>query len=102
MFSIFRSVPDVYAQLLVDEGIMTKDEIGGITKQQFDYYSSELQAVESYQPDKSYFRKQWEGFGQAPSDLTTWDTGVNWELLSYIGRNSVYHPPDFVSNLEPL
>lgn len=82
---------------MVDEGIMTKDEVDEIVKQQFEFYNSELQAVDKYEPEKSYFKKQWEGFTQASSDITTWDTGVDWELLSYIGRNSVYHPPDFVS-----
>lgn len=85
---------------MIDEEIMSKEEVEEIVKSQFDYYSSELQSVEQYEPEKSYFKKQWEGFSQAPSDITTWDTGVGWELLSYIGRNSVYHPPDFVKKLK--
>lgn len=91
-----KSVPDAYAEKLIEEGLMTKEEVEEITKRQFDFYNSELQSVDTYQPEKSYFKKQWEGFVQAPSDLTIWDTGISWELLSYIGRNSVYHPPDFV------
>lgn len=92
-----KSVPDVYAQKMIDDGIMTKEEIEEITKKQFDFYNSELLSVESYVPEKSYFKKQWEGFMQAPKDLTIWDTGVSWDLLSYIGRSSVYHPAEFVS-----
>ena len=90
------SVPDAYAAKLIEEGLMTNEEVKEIAKQQFDYYNSELQSAESYQPEKSYFKKQWEGFVQAPVDLTTYDTGISWELLSYIGRNSVHVPSDFV------
>lgn len=92
----FRSVPDAYAQHLIDEGVMTQGEVEEITKKQFDYYNDELQNVDSYEPEKSYFNNQWKGFVQAPSELTIWDTGVSWDLLSYIGRKSVYHPEDFV------
>jgi probable 2-oxoglutarate dehydrogenase E1 component DHKTD1 len=81
---------------MIDDKIMTKEEVDEIIKNQFDYYNSELQLVEQYEPEKSYFKKQWEGFAQAPSDLTIWDTGIDWETLSYIGRSSVYYPPDFV------
>lgn len=82
---------------MIDEGIMTKAEVDEITKKQFEYFNEELQSVDKYEPEKSYFRKQWEGFVQAPKDLTTWDTGISWDLLSYIGRSSVHHPPEFVS-----
>lgn len=85
---------------MIEAGIMTKEEVDDIVKKQFEYYNSELLAVEQYQPEKSYFKRQWDGLAQAPSDLTTWDTGVGWDLLSYIGRNSIYHPPGFVRSLQ--
>lgn len=81
---------------MINEGIMTQQEVNEVKQKQFDYYNEELMKVEEYQPEKSYFQKQWNGFSQAPSDLTIWDTGVGWDLLSYIGRNSVYHPNEFV------
>lgn len=90
-------MPDAYAQQLIEEGIMTGVEVEEIAKQQFDVFDKELQLVEKYQPEQSYFRKQWEGFTQASKDITVWDSGISWDVLSYIGRNSVYHPADFVS-----
>lgn len=76
---------------------MTEAEVKEICKKQFDIFDIELQKVESYQPDSSfYFQKQWQGFVQAPKDLTIWDTGVSWELLGYIGRSSVHYPDEFV------
>lgn len=66
-------------------------------KNQYEYYNQELQLAEEYVPEKSYFMKQWNGFTQAPDRITIWDTGMSWELLSFIGRTSVYHPAEFVS-----
>lgn len=43
-------------------------------------------------------KKQWQGFQQAPSAITEWDTGVDPSLLMYIGINSVKYPEEFVSN----
>lgn len=65
-------------------------------KHQFDYYASEFVHPEDFVPETTCFRKQWDGFGQAPGTISIWDTGMSWELLSYIGRSSVYHPPEFV------
>lgn len=84
---------------MINEGIMTQQEVDEVKQKQFDYYNEELLKVEEYQPEKSYFKKQWEGFSQASSDLTIWDTGVSWDLLSYIGTNSVHHPSDFVRGI---
>jgi hypothetical protein len=81
---------------------MTREEVTEIAKQQFDYLNAELQIAEKFQPEKTYFMKQWSGYVQAPNELLTWDTGVNFELLSFIGKSSVYYPPDFVRNCESL
>lgn len=95
--SNFRSVPDVYAEKMVNEGILTKEDVEKITKDQFEYFNKEFMSAESYVPEKSYFDKQWQGFVQASKDLTIWDTGVDWNILNYVGKSSVYHPKDFVS-----
>lgn len=66
-------------------------------KHQFDYYACEMAHAEEFVPETTCFRKQWENFGQAPAHISIWDTGMSWELLSYIGRSSAYTPPEFVS-----
>lgn len=79
---------------------MTNEEIKEISKKQFDYFADELQQVDTYEPETSYyFQKQWQGFEQAPKDLTIWDTGMSWDLLGFIGRASVHYPPEFVSKI---
>jgi hypothetical protein len=44
-----------------------------------------------------YFKKQWEGLTQAEDTVTTWDTGIHLDLLTFIGSKSVKFPKDFVS-----
>uniref|UniRef100_A0A1B6DWW2 Transketolase-like pyrimidine-binding domain-containing protein n=3 Tax=Clastoptera arizonana TaxID=38151 RepID=A0A1B6DWW2_9HEMI len=54
-----------------------------------------LKNVDSYYPEESYFRRQWTGFSQAPSAVTSWDTGVDVNLLRFIGAKSVSYPDNF-------
>lgn len=60
------------------------------------FLNSELAATDSYKPEAYYFKKQWSHIQQASSDVTTWDTGVDYSLLRYIGERSVTTPKDFV------
>lgn len=65
-------------------------------KQHVTFLNSELAATDSYQPEAYYFKKQWSHIQQASSDVTTWDTGVDYNLLRFIGEKSVSYPQDFV------
>ena len=42
-------------------------------------------------------QKQWTGYRQGSGEITVWDTGVNVDLLKYVGAKSVTLPEDFVS-----
>ncbi|XP_014680768.1 PREDICTED: probable 2-oxoglutarate dehydrogenase E1 component DHKTD1, mitochondrial [Priapulus caudatus] len=44
----------------------------------------------------THLEKQWAGMVQAPHEILTWDTGINMDLLRYIGAKSVQYPKDFV------
>lgn len=68
----------------------------GVVKAYFDFLNSELTATDSYRPEAYYFKKQWSHIQQASSNVTTWDTGVDYGLLRYIGERSVSIPKDFV------
>ncbi|XP_038104096.1 probable 2-oxoglutarate dehydrogenase E1 component DHKTD1 homolog, mitochondrial [Culex quinquefasciatus] len=89
------SVPDLYARKLLASGDLAQSEVDAIVKKHMDYLNSELQNLSSYQPEKSYFEKQWSGIVQAGSEVTTWDTGVDYSLLSLIAQTSVKCPEDF-------
>ncbi|XP_055587135.1 probable 2-oxoglutarate dehydrogenase E1 component DHKTD1 homolog, mitochondrial [Uranotaenia lowii] len=89
------SVPDLYAKKLVEAGVMTQDEVSGVVQKHMDFLNSELQNVNHYQPEKSYFEQQWSGLQQAGNEVTIWDTGVDYGLLGHIARTSVQYPSDF-------
>lgn len=65
-------------------------------KAHFNFLNSELTATDSYQPEAYYFKKQWSHIQQASGNVTTWDTGIDYSLLRYIGEKSVSIPKDFV------
>ncbi|XP_055630501.1 probable 2-oxoglutarate dehydrogenase E1 component DHKTD1 homolog, mitochondrial isoform X2 [Toxorhynchites rutilus septentrionalis] len=89
------SVPNLYARKLLDSGELTQSEVDSVVKKHIDYLNHELQNVNEYQPEKSYFERQWNGILQAGSEITVWDTGVDYSLLNFIGRTSVKCPSDF-------
>lgn len=95
----YRSVPDLYADKLAQESILSSEEVATIRSQYMDYLNEELQSVPKYKPEPSYFQKQWKHITTASSDyLTYWDTGLDYGLLNYIGHQSVTYPEGFVSS----
>ncbi|XP_077997960.1 2-oxoadipate dehydrogenase complex component E1-like [Glandiceps talaboti] len=95
MYSVIntrRSVPDEYLDHLEAEGTLEKKEI---MAQISDYHKelNELISVsESYVPEANHLEKQWHGFVQAPPHVTTWDSGVEKDILKFVGGKSVEAP----------
>jgi probable 2-oxoglutarate dehydrogenase E1 component DHKTD1 len=46
---------------------------------------------------ESFLKKHWAGIHQADAAITVWDTGVDSDILRYVGEKSVTYPEDFVS-----
>lgn len=44
----------------------------------------------------NYFKGRWNGFSQASEAITTWNTGIEFDQLTYIGTKSVQYPENFV------
>ncbi|XP_034952353.1 probable 2-oxoglutarate dehydrogenase E1 component DHKTD1 homolog, mitochondrial [Chelonus insularis] len=84
-----RSVPDRYREKLESRYIVNKQENEQIISEYHASLINALKQVDNYIPQPSYFTHQWEGFQQAQSTLTTWDTGVDLSLLHYIINKSV-------------
>ncbi|VDD94531.1 unnamed protein product [Enterobius vermicularis] len=93
-----KSVPDQYADALIEQNIMKQDERENILKQQSDRLTNEFRAVNSALPEAKHLKGRWTGMIQAPHSLETWDTGVSRDLLRYIGAKSVTLPKNFVVN----
>ncbi|CAI4222752.1 unnamed protein product [Auanema sp. JU1783] len=94
-----QSVPREYCDLLVDEGLITEEEI----KKEKEAHTAKLlesfRAVDSSKPEVNHLNGYWKGFQQAPAAVEQWDTGVDVNLLKYIGAASVKYPDGF--NVHP-
>uniref|UniRef100_A0A1A9UWW9 Transketolase-like pyrimidine-binding domain-containing protein n=1 Tax=Glossina austeni TaxID=7395 RepID=A0A1A9UWW9_GLOAU len=91
-----KSIPDLYTEKLVNESILTTEEALKIRTDYLEYLNAELIAASEYEPEASYFQKQWQHITTASSDYVTyWDTGLDYALLNYIGQQSVSYPDNF-------
>ncbi|XP_073952200.1 probable 2-oxoadipate dehydrogenase complex component E1 homolog [Choristoneura fumiferana] len=94
-----KSIPDVYAEKLVSEGVISEEEVKNISEAYTQHLQAQYAAVNSYKPEAEYYQKQWAHMGGAPHAVETWDTGVDAGLLKLVGRASVITPSDF--NVHP-
>ncbi|XP_035740721.1 probable 2-oxoglutarate dehydrogenase E1 component DHKTD1 homolog, mitochondrial isoform X1 [Vespa mandarinia] len=84
------SVPDRYVEKLIKSNILTKAKKENIVKEHNKWLSEALKQVESYVPEASYFSGRWTGMKQAEPNITQWDTGIDIDLLRFIGERSVH------------
>lgn len=87
----------MYARRLVEAGVLTTSDVSAISTTYTQQLNDELTNIDNYQPEAYYFKKQWSGIQQAPSAITYWDTGLEYDLLRYIGEQSVHIPEGFVN-----
>ncbi|CAH0399251.1 unnamed protein product [Chilo suppressalis] len=90
-----KSIPDLYAEQLVSEGVMSEEDVSNILKDYTQFLQSEYDALASYRPEISYFQEQWSAMNLAPKAIDTWDTGVDINLLKLVGQASVRTPTQF-------
>ncbi|CAJ0937685.1 unnamed protein product, partial [Mesorhabditis belari] len=90
-----ESVPRMYADELISEGLITEDEI----KRQKEEHTANLmevfKAVDKSEPKANHLTGLWAGYKQAPSAVEIWDTGVDVDTLRFVGAGSVKTPETF-------
>lgn len=94
-----KSVPDLYAERLLQENVVTPDDIQQCIASHTQYLNSELEKTKDYQPTPYYYQRSWQDIQPASSSITTWNTGVDYDILHYVGVQSVTYPEKFVSTL---
>ncbi|KAK9892284.1 hypothetical protein WA026_019091 [Henosepilachna vigintioctopunctata] len=90
-----RSVPDLYAEKLINEGLLSTEEKVNISKDHSTCLNQEYKQTDHCKPYDPSFKNNWENFVQAQNQITIWDTGVNSDILSFVGNKSVKYPDDF-------
>lgn len=90
-----RSVPDAYAADLVQRGVLAQADVDKTVSEHTAWLNGKLKAVDTFEPKPTYFQRQWSSIEQAGSAVTTWDTGVDVQLLRHVARKSVAVPEHF-------
>ncbi|XP_008552671.1 probable 2-oxoglutarate dehydrogenase E1 component DHKTD1 homolog, mitochondrial [Microplitis demolitor] len=84
-----KSVPDQYQEQLETLNVIKKEECETIKTKHTSWLNDALKQTDNFVPQPTYFTHRWSGFSQAKSTLTSWDTGVDLDLLRFIIRKSV-------------
>lgn len=85
-----------YADRLIASGTVDAAHVQTIVENYTRHLSDELDRAQSYQPDENYLKKQWQHIQPASNSITTWNTGVDYGVLHYVGAQSVKLPENFV------
>jgi len=90
-----RSVPDLYRDQLISEGLLTSEESSNVVSSHMTMLNENFKQMETYKPNRSNLSGTWTEMKEPSGDITEWDTGVDTNVLKYVGSKSVQFPPDF-------
>ncbi len=99
MYRNIRARPttvEVYAKSLVDDGILSTDEVDGMRADVRSHLDGELAASEGYKPNKAdWLDGRWSGVGLPEDEARRGNTGVALDVLKDVGRRITTIPQDF-------
>ncbi|NP_001084395.1 probable 2-oxoglutarate dehydrogenase E1 component DHKTD1, mitochondrial [Xenopus laevis] len=98
MYKIIRSrksIPDVYSERLIAEGLMTEEEATEIRTTYYSKFNDHLSNMTLYSPPSTNLQAHWREMIEPSARTTTWDTGLPADLLKFIGAKSVEVPEEF-------
>ena len=89
-------VTEIYSKRLVEEKVLTSDEVDAMKSDFRARLEDEFKAAEGYRPNKAdWLDGRWVGFGLAEDEARRGNTGVEIEVLKDIGRRITTLPNDF-------
>lgn len=89
-----KTVPDSYCDKLICRNLVTSQDVENLKKEYYEKLNADLKN-ENFIPEESYFKNQWSEMTQGGQNLTTWDTGMDQNILRYIGIKTVEYPDTF-------
>ena len=91
-----KSAVEIYGQRLVEEGVVTAQDVDGLKAKFRAYLDEELAASDSYKPNKAdWLDGRWSKMGFAEDEARRGDTGVPLITLKEVGRRITAIPQDF-------
>ena len=89
-------VVEVYSNRLVEEGLLTREEIDRMQADFRDFLEEEFAAGEAYRPNRAdWLDGKWSGIGHADEGARRGVTGVDLDLLKEVGRKITSFPKSF-------
>ena len=89
-------VVEVYANRLVEEGLLTREEIDRMQADFRNFLEEEFSAGEAYRPNRAdWLDGKWSGIGHAEEGARRGVTGVDLDLLKEVGRKLTSIPKSF-------
>jgi 2-oxoglutarate dehydrogenase E1 component len=90
------SVVQVYANRLIEEGLLTPEDVEKMQAGFRAYLEDEFAAGESYRPNRAdWLDGKWSGIGHAEEGARRGVTGVELDLLKDVGRKLTSFPKSF-------
>ncbi|XP_005993893.1 2-oxoadipate dehydrogenase complex component E1 isoform X1 [Latimeria chalumnae] len=97
MYKIIRSrksIPDLYSDGLIAEGLMTEQEVSEIKTSWYSKLNNHLSDMTLYSPPSTNLQAHWSELVEPSARITTWDTGMPVDLLKFVGAKSVEVPEE--------
>ena len=92
MYSVIHargSVPDHYAQSLLEQGLLQPDHRSQTIANYNETLNHHFNKIDSFVPERTNLKSNWSGLSEPSTNITEWDTGLDAQLLKFIGKKSV-------------
>ncbi len=80
-----------HQKIIIPTGVLTQDDASQIVSDHTSYCDDHFRQIDSHRPEGTNLLGSggWSDMRQPSSNLTEWDTGVDAQLLKYVGARSV-------------
>lgn len=78
------------------ENICSKEELDKEVESWNETLNEHYGQIQTFVPKANHLEGNWSNFVQPTKSLEVWDTGVDTQLLKYIGTKSVEYPSSLV------
>ena len=93
------TVRSIYADQLIAEGVVTKEEADGVVAHIHDQLETDFEAASSYKPNKAdWLEGAWTGLEAKRGEYIRGETAVPSKTLKSIGEKITAIPDDFTAN----
>ena len=90
------SIVEIYSKRLIDEGVVSKQDVAAMTDGFRAHLDQELAAADGYKPNKAdWLDGRWSEIGFADDEARRGQTGVGIDALKEVGRRLTSIPQDF-------